>query len=177
MPLFCSQCGKNVESGAVYCPACGAAVAEGAASSPEIEGPRQEAAGENGRALGSGSLGLDSRVGGVLAYLFGIVSGVALLAFERKDRLVRFHAAQSVVLWIAAMGMYLAGALTVRWPLVLVFGRLGRGLWGLGVSVAGLGLFVLWILCMSRAWNRERWRIPVVGDLAESLLARFGAGA
>jgi uncharacterized membrane protein len=30
-----------------------------------------------------------------------------------------------------------------------------------------LGLFILWIICLIKAFNGERFKIPVIGDLAE----------
>jgi len=31
----------------------------------------------------------------------------------------------------------------------------------------GLGLFILWLMLMYKAYNNERWVLPVVGPLAE----------
>ena len=33
--------------------------------------------------------------------------------------------------------------------------------------IVGLGSFVLWLLLMYKAYNGERWVLPVVGPLAE----------
>jgi uncharacterized membrane protein len=32
---------------------------------------------------------------------------------------------------------------------------------------AGLGVFILWLMLMYKAYNRERWVLPVIGPLAE----------
>jgi uncharacterized membrane protein len=34
----------------------------------------------------------------------------------------------------------------------------------LGVS---LGAFILWLMLMYKAYNRERWVLPIIGPLAE----------
>jgi uncharacterized membrane protein len=31
----------------------------------------------------------------------------------------------------------------------------------------GLGFLILWILCLVKAFNGERFKLPVLGDLAE----------
>ena len=40
---------------------------------------------------------LEPRLAAVLAYMFGIITGIILLKTERKDRCVRFHALQSIL--------------------------------------------------------------------------------
>lgn len=37
---------------------------------------------------------------------------------------------------------------------------------GLLVPLIGLVAFILWIVCLIKAYQGERWRIPYVGDFA-----------
>ncbi|MDY0386853.1 MAG: DUF4870 domain-containing protein [Methanolobus sp.] len=46
-------------------------------------------------------LGVSENIVGVIAYFFGLISGIILLFIEKDNRFVRFHAAQSTVLTIA----------------------------------------------------------------------------
>jgi uncharacterized membrane protein len=33
--------------------------------------------------------------------------------------------------------------------------------------VVGFGFFILWLMLMYKAYNKERWVLPIVGELAE----------
>ena len=111
------------------------------------------------------STGLDPRLSGVLAYLFWIVGGILFLAVEKQSSIVRFHAAQSVVLAIAEIGI---------WILFMILGNLP----GIGFLFSLLSLFfwlftlVLALFLMYKAYMLERYKLPVLGDYAEKLAAR-----
>ncbi len=47
----------------------------------------------------STSTGLQPNIAGLLCYVGGWVSGIILLVLERKNRWVRFHAVQSIVVF------------------------------------------------------------------------------
>jgi uncharacterized membrane protein len=100
-----------------------------------------------------------------LTYLLGFVTGVIFLYLEPydKDEFVRFHARQSIAFSIAwfviniVLGVFIA---------VLPFG-LGRLLAGLQ-ELINLGLAIMWIFLMYKAYTGERYRIPELADLADS---------
>ena len=101
----------------------------------------------------------------VFAYL-GPLFLVALLA-GRKE-FVKWHAKQGALLaflvgfaWIVSRGVYLL----VQGKLWALLGIL---FWG-GAALTGLGLAVLELLCIVRALEGERFKIPVLGDLADAL--------
>lgn len=108
------------------------------------------------------STGLDPRLAGVLAYLFWIIGGILFLATEKQNSVVRFHAAQSVVVAIAEIVVWIA--LTILSIIVPFLGLLFIIVW--------LGVFVLWLLLMWKAWQLERWKLPILGDYAEKLAAK-----
>jgi uncharacterized membrane protein len=99
------------------------------------------------------------------AYLLGLVTGIILLYLEPydKDEFVRFHARQSIAFSIAwfviniVLGVFIA---------VLPF-ALGRLLVGLQ-ELVNLGLAIMWIFLMYKAYIGERYRIPELADLADS---------
>ncbi|HSL23821.1 MAG TPA: DUF4870 domain-containing protein [Vicinamibacterales bacterium] len=113
------------------------------------------------------STGLPPRTGAMLAYLAWWVTGALMLIVERRDRFVRFHAAQSLA---ALGGVWLLGAAV--YALAFVALSAGTGgfvaiLWiALGIWAAGVGL---WIVCLVKAFRGERWRIPLAADIAERL--------
>lgn len=98
--------------------------------------------------------GLQSNVAGLLCYLLGWVTGLIFLLIEKEDQLVRFHAMQSLI----TFGSLTLIIIAVSWiPLI------GVAL----VGIAGLVSFVLWIVLMVKAFSGERYKLPVIGDLAE----------
>jgi uncharacterized membrane protein len=121
--------------------------------------------------------GLDPRVAGALAYLFGALTGVVLLLVEREDEYVRYHAAQSTVVFgglfvLAVLTSLVSGLLTTA----LAVGNAGLLLAlvspvvGLVWLVLGLGALGLWLYLMLRAYRGDRVRLPVATDLAARLV-------
>jgi uncharacterized membrane protein len=101
--------------------------------------------------------GLHQNLAAALAYALGLVGGLIFLAVEKENRYVRFHAMQSVVTFGLAGVVYLIlGALPV----------VGRPL-GMFFIVATA---VLWVILMFKAVNGDRYRLPLVGEWAESHL-------
>jgi uncharacterized membrane protein len=110
-------------------------------------------------------IGDQDRILLVFAYL-GPLALLSLVA-SRKE-FVKWHAKQGMLLsvsaaavWIGARGVYLIfrGRL---WPL---FG----GLLQVVAAVTALGLVLLVLLCLVRALEGERFKIPLLGDLADAL--------
>lgn len=100
------------------------------------------------------SSGLPENVAGMLCYLLGWVTGILFLLIERDNRFVRFHAWQALVTF---GGLTLASVVA---PLIPGIGLLLASL----LSIAGLAL---WIVLLVKAFQGERFKLPVVGDYAE----------
>jgi uncharacterized membrane protein len=102
-------------------------------------------------------------VAGLLCYALGWVTGL-IFYFIDKRPFVRFHAAQSIVVF--------GGLTIIRVGLGMVFltggVSLGFGLLWL-VSILG---FVLWILLMIKAYQGERYRLPIAADLADQIFGK-----
>lgn len=91
--------------------------------------------------------------------------------FIDKRPYVRFHAAQSIVLF--------GGLHVVMFVLGIFFGLtiLAGGIAGFSfgyllLRVVEVVIFVLWILCMIKAYQGERFRVPVAADLAEKIFGK-----
>ncbi len=151
---FCAKCGTEV-GGASFCPKCGAP--QGAAAPPAGGAPASSA---------GGGTGLAENVAGLLCYVAGWITGLIFILIDKRP-FVKFHAAQSIVLF---------GAIIVV-DILLVFLNVGSmfGGWMVWVfstliwSVLWIGTFVLWILCMVKAYQGVRFKLPVVGDIAEKI--------
>lgn len=111
------------------------------------------------------STGLSTRAGSFIAYLFGWITGVMLLLAERRDPEIRFHAAQSVLLF---------GGMT----LLLSFLSWLAQFVGIGPVAAFLFILLafpatmLWIFMMIIGFQERHLLVPPVGDLAERLAGR-----
>jgi len=119
------------------------------------------------------SIGLDENVASALAYLFGFLSGIVLFLVESENRNVRFHAAQSMILFVGLVAISIA--LTLFGVLVDVFlSNLAGFLVGLVITLGSLGVsfvaFVLWLYLLVRAFQGANPRIPGVAGIADGLV-------
>lgn len=102
----------------------------------------------------------------MLAYLGWWVTGLIFWGIERRDPLVRFHAAQST---IAFGGLALViGALALTGLVMLSFAPAGFTLFVSAAFVVWVGSVVLWAAAIWQASQGKRWRIPLVANLAEA---------
>lgn len=104
------------------------------------------------------SIGLESNVAAALAYALGWVTGIAFLLAERENQFVRFHALQSTIAF---------GALSVAWIVALSIPFLGLLLAVVIILPVSIGL---WLLMMFKAYQGERFKLPVAGEIAEQRL-------
>ncbi len=100
------------------------------------------------------SLGLDENVAGLLSYLVGFITGILFFVLEKDNSFVRFHAMQSIITFggIFVIHLVLGFIPIIGWILVLLL-----------FFVA----LILWILLMVKAYQGERYKLPLVGDMAE----------
>ena len=114
------------------------------------------------------STGLDANIAAALSYFFGLLSGAIFFAVETESRFVKFHAMQSmlasvvaIVLWIVYMVVW---TVLVRIPFLgILAGIVGF----LGWAVLALGLLGLWLFCMFKAFQGDRFKLPFIGEVAE----------
>lgn len=113
------------------------------------------------------STGVDARLSSVLCYAGWWVTGLVFLFAERRHAGVRFHAAQSIVVFGAfSLALFLAGgvsavAFILVGPLFQLAQTIGYVLW-----LAAVGL---WLYLLLTAWRGEIWQVPVAGNLARKL--------
>jgi uncharacterized membrane protein len=100
------------------------------------------------------STGLDPNLAGLLCYLAWFITGIVFIVIEKEDRYVRFHAFQSLAVF---------GALFVLSVVLTVLPLIGALL----SYLVSVGSLVLWIVLMVKAYQGERFKIPVAGDWAE----------
>ena len=115
------------------------------------------------------STGLPPRLAAALAYAGWWVTGALLWLVERRDPFVRFHAAQSLVVFgVAAVAIagFIGLALTALQFLPSAFSMF------LGAAgVTAVATVLVWLVAVTQALRGVRWRVPVLGGLAERLAA------
>lgn len=124
------------------------------------------------------STGLDENVAALLSYVFGWVSGLIFFLIEKDSRLVRFHAMQSILLNVAAA--VLGIVLWVAWVIVAILfamvsetmASLVSVLFGLVIMVFYLGLLLGVIFCLVKAYQKQYFKLPVIGNFAEKFSAK-----
>ena len=117
-----------------------------------------------GQMKSSGGTGLAPNIASLLCYICLPITSIIFLVIEKEDLDVRFHAWQGTAFGVAY--------LLVIFALQIVAAILGAIASVLGVIVGffvpliGLAAFILWIVCLVKSYQGERWRIPVIGDFA-----------
>lgn len=102
----------------------------------------------------------DNAVSG-LAYITFIPAIVFLVtAPYNQNQTIRFHSWQSIFLNVASLVVDVALIVVARLPF---FGFLTLIIWPL----VGLAFFVIWLLVLIKAFNGQRFKLPIIGDLAE----------
>ena len=177
--MYCSQCGAQCTSNDRFCSGCGAAVTQ-RAPQPVYQPPPQMAhvppqppdysyparqtqqayppppayspprAAEQPAYTEASS---QSRIFAVLCYVFPIIGGILFLLLAKGDRLVRFHAWQSIIASGALLIIWVI-ARAIVWPLALI---------------AGLAWTVLLIFMAVKTYQGHNISLPVAGGLAEKL--------
>lgn len=148
---FCAQCGADGEGN--FCPACGAPRATTSAAPSSAPGYS---------APSSAPAQLDDNIVNALCYLIWPLTGVLFLVLEpyNRNREIRFHAFQSILTFCALFAGFMLLTFMAYLPIINLLMLLLSPLYG----AAGI---VLWIVLMYKAYNKEHWVLPVIGELAE----------
>jgi Predicted membrane protein len=107
------------------------------------------------------STGLDENVAGLLCYVLGWLTGLVFLLVEKDSEFVKFHAMQSLVVFlgITVLSIALGFIPYIGWVISSIIGLIG---------------LILWIVLMIKAYQGERWKVPVAGDFAEKNMHMAG---
>ncbi|MEA3457250.1 MAG: DUF4870 domain-containing protein [Candidatus Thermoplasmatota archaeon] len=122
------------------------------------------------------SMNLEENVASALCYVLTWLTGIIFYFMEKENKTVRFHAMQSILTFIplTIIGWVVGfiGAPSVSYG--------GYGMYGTGVSVnPGIPALIwlswaiwaitglLWLILMFKAYQGEKFKLPVVGDIAE----------
>jgi len=152
---FCAKCGAQLNAGSGFCAACGTAV-----SGQNVTTPSGAAAAPAQSSAGAPSAGMTDNVAAALSYIW--IVGFIFLLIEpyNKNRVVRFHAFQSVFYGVAWMILWFG--MHIVFAIMPFLGLLILPIYAL----IGLGGFVYWLFLAFKAYNNEQYKIPVIGEIA-----------
>ena len=152
---FCSKCGGEVGAGLAFCPKCG-----------------QTQTGEQVTTTSQSSqTGMSENVAGLLCYLLGWVTGIIFYLIDKRP-FVRFHAAQSIVVFGGLHILNIVVGIIFGAGLMMMGGWGGFGLgWAL-FRLIGLVSLILWILLMVKAYQGQKFEVPVAAGIAKSFAGK-----
>jgi uncharacterized membrane protein len=128
--------------------------------------PQSATRARGGGAHDSTSTGLNARNEAVFSYLLLWFSGLIYFLIERKNRFVRFHAAQSFITFAILSIVYGVLKLLAGIPII---GLLFSPILGIFFVLSAL----IWLLLMFQAYRGKNFRLPIVSIYADSLVDRF----
>ncbi len=128
-----------------FCAGCGSVMPEAAVACPRC--------GRAARRLERSSP-IPDMLAGPLAYLFFPAIVFLVLEPYRKNRFVRFHSLQAIVFFVGSN--ILMGLVAFLGFFAIVIG-----------PVLAIGLLILWLVLLVKAYQQEMWRIPFIGDWLE----------
>jgi uncharacterized membrane protein len=139
---FCPNCGAQVDGR--YCAKCGTAV--DAAAQPVAPAP------DPVRSVS----GLPENTAAALCYIPGFIVPIIFLILEpyRRNKLIRFHAFQSIFLNAAMLIVWYVVTIILPWS----FYRL--------ITLLDLAFLVIWIYLFVQTYQGRKVLLPVIGDLA-----------
>ena len=116
------------------------------------------------------STGLNGRTEALLSYVLGWFSGLIFFVIERKNRFVRFHAAQSFIFFGIVSVVYIVIRLL---SIIPVLGFLLSPVLGCATLILLIPAALIWVLLMIQAYRGVNFRLPIISGYADSLIDRF----
>ena len=104
--------------------------------------------------LGKTSMGMQANVAALLSYVLGWITGLIFFLMEKENKYVRFHAFQSIVVFLSftALAILLTVIPVIGWMLLPV------------LYVVQL---IVWAILLIKAYQGEKFKLPIAGDMAE----------
>lgn len=112
------------------------------------------------------STGLQENVAGLLCYVLGWITGLIFFLIEKENKFVKFHALQSMILFGALFAANIVIGILMSVLAVIHLGIL-IPIFVLLSTLIGIASLILWIVLMVKAFQGEKFKLPLVGELAE----------
>lgn len=89
-------------------------------------------------------------IAGILAYFIPFFGGLFFLIIEKENRLIRFHAVQSILLWV----VFIVLAAIFGWiPIINI--------------LLIIIILAIWVFIMYQALMERMYELPVIGKIAK----------
>lgn len=102
---------------------------------------------------------MNDKTKGVLAYIFGFISGLIMLVMKENSKTVKLHGAQSVTIW----GLYFI--------ISMAYNFIPFNIPGFEV-ILYVAYFALIIMGIVKAAKDQEPELPVIGDIAKSIFKK-----
>ena len=114
--------------------------------------------------------GLSEKGAALLSYVLGWLTGLIIFLIDKRPY-VRFHAAQSIVVFggLHVIQIVIAATSGLGWAFGSVGTTLHLGAGLMLLDTLNLLSLVLWIVCIVKAYQGVRFKVPVAGRIAEKL--------
>ncbi len=116
--------------------------------------------------LGKTSTGMQANVAALVSYTLGWITGLVFFIIEKDNKFVRFHALQSIVVFGALSVLGIAISIIFQIFMMLRLYFLFQFI-ALITNLIWLAALILWILLMVKAYQGEKFKLPIAGDIAE----------
>ncbi len=127
-------------------------------------------------AFSQGPIEKEDRKAALYSYLGFCFTGIVFFFLKSKRPFVRFHAAQSIVLFVPIAAILVV--LKMIFALITLIPFIGWILAPIGSLLTFIVVtpsIILWIALMVLSYQGIRVKLPIVGHYAEILMARFSA--
>lgn len=117
--------------------------------------------------------GMDPKLAGLLAYLVPPITGIIFYLIEKRQAVVRWHAAQSIVFgiaWIVLWVVFTVLATLLSTVIPIIGSILSFLIW----IVLAAGGFIVWVICLIKGYSGEMWRMPFLAQYADRI---YGSGS
>ncbi len=111
--------------------------------------------------------GLQPPVANLLSYLLGFIGGLVMF-LTQKNREVRFHAAQSILLNISIIVLFIGFSILL--PIMVLIDPTGvvATVFGLLLSlILPLGVLAIVIVMCIQGYQQKHMKLPLIGNFAE----------
>jgi uncharacterized membrane protein len=120
------------------------------------------------------SMNMEENVASALCYVLMWLTGIIFYFMEKENKTVKFHAMQSILTFLPLQII----AAIVGWIGAPKWnpsgGFYGFGTWDPGIPalvwlswLIYLVMFVLWVIFIFKAYQGAKFKLPVIGDIAE----------
>jgi uncharacterized membrane protein len=105
------------------------------------------------------ALGLKENLEALLCYSLGFITGIVFLLLEKENKFVRFHAMQSIAVFLV---LFVGSMILIMIPFIGAF---------LSILISPVSL-VLWVFLMYKAFQGEKYKLPYIGEFVEEQLSK-----